>query len=440
MSELYNHDFESAVIGGLLIDPVLLCDIRSILSAEDFHDEPLSTVYAALCKFADDSIDADFMLVADQLEKTNPGVDWLVMLATIQRNTPSTANIETYAKRVAEYSTLRKLFRAGQEVCRLCHDGEMTVQEKISRAQSATLDLIKVRDKRGPRAAKETLSEWLDHLELCVERGGGITGLPSGFAELDELTCGFQPGELIVIGARPSHGKTVSALNIAQHNLNHGKTILIFSLEMQARELAGRMASNATSIFYNKIRSASLSDYDWQKITEYVARTRSLPLFVDDQAGLHINDIASRSRAIAAKQKIHAVVVDYLQLAKGDGETETIQIGRVSTGLKNLAKELDCPVIALSQLNREIEKRAEARPKPSDLRGSGQIEQDADVILFLQPHDELHTELIIGKARGSKKDSVWLEPRLEFMRFIPGQHFIAPIAEQRPFKRRSVDL
>lgn len=439
MSDLFNLDFEANVIGGLLIDPELFCDVSALITAESFHNEANARAYSGIQAMINANQAVDMFTLADALEKTSPTGSWLETLAVMSRNVASTANLQAYAAGVADYHTLRKLSRAGQEVCRLCHDGALTTQEKISRAQSATLDLIKVRDKRGPRAAKETLSEWLDHLELCVERGGGITGLPSGFAELDELTCGFQPGEYVVIGARPSHGKTVSALNMAQHNLNRGKTILIFSLEMQARELAGRMASNATSIFYNKIRSANLTDYDWQKITEYVANTRSLPLFVDDQAGLHINDIASRSRAIAAKQKIDAVFVDYLQLAKGDGETETIQIGRVSTGLKNLAKELDCPVIALSQLNREIEKRAEARPKPSDLRGSGQIEQDADVILFLQPHDELHTELIIGKARGSKKDSVWLEPRLEFMRFIPGQPFIQQ-QKEKTYARRSNDL
>lgn len=435
MSELFNHDFESSVIGGLLIDPALLCEVRGILGADDFHTTALATTYATLCKLVDEGVDGDFMVVADCLEKTNPGVEWLSMLATLQRNTPSTANIQTYAKHVAEYSTLRKLFRAGQEVCRLCHEGDLTTQEKISRAQAATLDLIKVRDRRGPKEAKESLSEWLAYLEMCVELGGGITGLPSGFGELDELTSGFHGGELVVVGARPSNGKTAFALNICRTALNLGKTVLVFSLEMQARELIGRMASNATGIFYGKIRGANLERYDWQKVTEYVAHARALPFFIDDQGGLHITDIAARSRAIAAKHKVDLVVVDYIQLAQGEGETETVKIGKVSTGLKNLAKELDCPVLALSQLNREIEKRPEARPRNSDLRGSGQIEQDADTIMFLQPHDELHTELIVSKNRAGKKDSVWLEPRLEFMRFIPGAPFIAPTVEPRKYKR-----
>lgn len=435
MHELYNLDFESSVIGSLLIDSTLYGEVSAMVTAESFYFENNGAALRGIGALIEDRQPVDAFTLSDLLEKTNPTGAWLETLAMMARNVHSTANVTAYAKGVAEYDTLRRLNRAGQEVCRLCHDGTLTTQEKISRAQAATVDLIKIRDKRGPKVAKESLSEWLTHLERCVELGGGVTGLPTGFAQLDELTSGFHGGELVVLAARPSNGKTAFALNICQAVLNISKTVLVFSLEMQARELIGRMASNATSIFYGKVRGANLNDYDWRKVTEYVTHARGLPFFIDDQGGLHIADIMARSRAIATKQKIDLVVVDYIQLAQAEGENETTRIGRVSTGLKNLAKELDCPVLALSQLNREIEKRPEATPRNSDLRGSGQIEQDADTIMFLQPRDELHTELILGKNRSGRKDSVWLEPRLEFMRFLPGSPFIAPPVEPKKYKR-----
>lgn len=439
MRELYNLEFEFSVIGSLLIDANLYGEVSTLVTAESFYLETNGTAFRGIAALIEDRQPVDAFTLSDLLEKTSPTGAWLENLATMARNVHSTANAMAYAKGVSEYDTLRRLNRAGQEVCRLCHDGSLTTQEKISRAQAATVDLIKIRDKRGPKVAKESIQDWLNHLERCVESGGGITGLPTGFAALDELTSGLHGGELVVLGARPSNGKTAFALNICQTALNQGKTVLVFSLEMQARELIGRMATNATGVFYSKVRSANLTDYDWQKITEYVAHTRALPFFIDDQAGLHIADIAARTRAIAVKQKIDLIVVDYIQLANAEGENETTRIGKVSTGLKNLAKEMDCPVLALSQLNREIEKRPDATPKPSDLRGSGQIEQDADTIMFLQPRDELHTELILGKNRSGRKDSVWLEPRLEFMRFLPGVPFIAPDPEPKKY-RRGMDL
>lgn len=436
---LHNEHLEAAVVGGLLIDHDLLADVRGLISAGDFRNEACALAFETMCKLADANQAIDFMVVADELEKVAPRGTWLMDLAQLQRNTPSTANLAAYTNGVAEYSTLRRLHDAGQEVCRTCFDPTLQTSEKIARAQQSVLDLMKLKGRKGPKSAKEALSEWYQHLEYCHESQGGLTGHSTGFAELDEMTHGLHGGELDIIAARPGQGKTVIALNIAATMLRAGLRVLFFSLEMQARELIGRLASNMTGTFYRNIQTADLDQEQWANLTTFVTHAREYGLYVDDDGDVTIADIRARARSQAAKTGVDLVVVDYLQLVNGAGENETIKVGSVSRGLKAMAKELDCPVIALAQLNRGIEQRTDARPRLSDLRQSGQIEQDADAVMFLHRHDDHHTELVVEKLRHGQPGSVWLHPQFHFMRFTPGQPFIAPAQEKR-FSKKGVGI
>lgn len=436
---LYNQTFEQAVIGGLLIDPELLADVRGLVASADFHDQGCQLVFETMCKLADQNQVIDFMVVADELEKVAPRGTWLMDLATLQRNTPSTANLAAYTNGVAEYATLRKLHDAGQEVCRTCFDPELQTSEKIARAQQSVLDLLNVKGRKGPKSAKEALSEWYQHLEYCHESQGGLTGISTGFADLDEMTHGLHGGELDILAARPGKGKTVIALNITAACLRAGLRVLFFSLEMQARELVGRLASNMTGTFYRSIQTADLDELQWSNLTNFVTSVRESGLFVDDDGDVSIADIRARARSQAAKTGVDLVIVDYLQLVNGTGENETIKVGSVSRGLKAMAKELNCPVIALSQLNRGIEQRTDSRPRLSDLRQSGQIEQDADAVMFLHRHDDHHTELIVEKLRHGQPGSVWLEPKFHFMRFVPGAPYVQP-APDKKFAKRGMEL
>lgn len=436
---LHNDDFETAVIGGVLIDPELLADVRGVISAGDFRNEACALAFETMCKLADVNQAIDFMVVADELEKVAPRGTWLMDLAQLQRNTPSTANLAAYTNGVAEYSTLRRLHDAGQEVCRTCFDPTLQTSEKIARAQQSVLDLMKLNGRKGPKSAKEALSEWYQHLEYCHESQGGLTGHPTGFSELDKMTHGLHGGELDIIAARPGQGKTVIALNIAATMLRAGHRVLFFSLEMQARELIGRLASNMTGTFYRNIQTADLDQEQWANLTNFVTHVRDSGLFVDDDGDATIADIRARARSQAAKTGVDLVIVDYLQLVNGTGENETIKVGNVSRGLKAMAKELDCPVIALAQLNRGIEQRTDSKPRLSDLRQSGQIEQDADAVMFLHRHDDQHTELVVEKLRHGHPGSVWLRPQFHFMRFTPGEPFVAPVVEKR-FAKKGVGI
>lgn len=436
---LHNDDFEQAVIGGLMIDPELLADTRGLISHTDFHSKAWALAFEIMCKLSDANQSVDLWVVADELEKVATRGTWLMDLATLQRNTPSTANLTAYANGVAEYATLRRLHEAGQGVCRTCFDPALQTSEKIARAQQSVLDLMKLKGRKGPKSAKEALSEWYQHLEYCHDSQGGLTGIATGFGDLDEMTHGLHGGELDIIAARPGQGKTVIALNITANLLRAKKRVLFFSLEMQARELIGRLASNMTGTFYRNIQTADLDQAQWSNLTAFVTSVRESGLFVDDDGDVTIADIRARARSQAAKTGVDLVVVDYLQLVNGSGENETIKVGNVSRGLKAMAKELDCPVIALAQLNRGIEQRTDSKPRLSDLRQSGQIEQDADSVMFLHRHDENHTELIVEKLRHGQPGSVWLQPNFHTMRFTPGDMFIGQ-AQEKKYAKKGVGI
>lgn len=442
MSELFNHDLELAVLGGLLTDPGQCADVAAVMAEESLHSLRARQAYATLQGMASETPAVDFLAVSDRLETIAPAGDWTVWLAEVMRNTPSAANVTHYAARVEEYATLRKLDAAGRTVCQSCHDPAMTVSEKIARAQQSVLDLIKAKTDRGLKAAKQSLRDWYDQLDRVFNSESGLTGLSTGFPDIDDATGGMHGGELLVFAGRPKQGKTILALNIAQAVLNQGKAVAVFSLEMPSFQLINRMASNAANIPFHLIKDPKkLEDFQWSRLNDYVAKTQGLPFFIDDGSDVTIADIRARCRAMAAKGPLDFVVVDYLQLVNASGETDALRIGSVSTGLKRMAKELNVPVLALAQMNRSIEIRTDARPKLSDLRGSGQIEQDADAIFFLHTVDEGKTELICEASRHSQKGSFWLDQYFGYMRFQPGSEYFPPAPEpKKQYRKQALDI
>lgn len=427
---LYNLELEAAVIGSILIDPYCLPDVMASLPTESFYSPENRSAYTVIAGLYQNGSEIDFLTVSDKLNEQHPGHDWLTMLATLARNVPSSANVLTYANAVRQYHYLRKVYFAGEEVCRSAlSDGDLS--ERIAAAQTAVGQVLNLEVGKGVVSTKEALKEWIEHLSTAHERSG--SGLSTGFAQLDDITLGFKPGELIILAARPGQGKTVFALQIAGHAVKAGHGVLFFSLEMQTRELISRLVSCQSGTMFRNIQTGDLDAEQWERITQCITAVQDKGLYIDDRGDQNIDELRAVARSEHNKHHIDLVVVDYLQLVNGDGESDVVRVGNVSKNLKAMAKELNCPVLALSQFSRSVEQRADGRPKLSDLRSSGQIEQDADVVMMLHKADDQTTELIIEKNRHGRTGSVWLTPRFEYMRFSPGQEPVR--IEEQPKKR-----
>ena len=425
--KLFSLELEQSVIGSILIDPDTLPDIRASVPPESFYSGLERVAYTTIAVMAENGSQIDFLTVSNELEKNHPGHDWLTYLATVAKNVPSTANAITYAVGIRQYHYLRRLYQAGQDVSQaVLIDGNLS--EKVAAAQKAVHRVLELEAGKGPQDTKTVLRQWLSHLET-VQANDGVSGLSTGFSELDDMTHGMKPGELHILAARPGQGKTILALQIGYQVASKSLAVLIFSLEMQARELISRLASCATGTYYRNIQTGDLDGLQWENISGFVEKASSMNLHIDDRPGLSIDEIRSVARAHRNKHGINLVIVDYLQLASGTGESDVVRVGSVSKGLKEMAKELDCPVLALSQFNRGVEQRSDGRPKLSDLRSSGQIEQDADVVAMLHRIDEHTTELIVEKNRHGRTGSVWLQPVFDRMRFSPGS---APVSIDEP--------
>lgn len=425
--KLFSPEFEQAVIGSLLLDADLWPDIRSRLSPEAFHGVLERGVYTTIATMVEKRLQIDFMTVADELDKTDPSHPWLVYLADLARSVPSTANALTYADGVRQYHYLRRIYMAGQDVCKSV-EADGLLGDKVAAAQRAVAGVLELESGKGPVDTKTVIKDWLAHLET-VSANDGVSGLSSGLVALDDLTHGMRPGELHILAARPGQGKTVLALQLGYQASSQGKSVLIFSLEMQARELMSRLVSCASHTFFRNLQTGDLDGEQWERISDCVAKLSKQRLYIDDRPGLTIDEIRSVARSHRNRVGVDLVIVDYLQLAAGDGESDVVRVGNVSKGLKMMAKELNCPVLALSQFNRGVEQRSDGRPKLSDLRSSGQIEQDADVVAMLHRVDDRCTELIVEKNRHGKTGSVWLEPKFEFMRFNAGSE---PVSLEEP--------
>ncbi|MEV8519893.1 replicative DNA helicase [Dyella marensis] len=435
----HSIEAEQAVLGGLMLSPDSLDKVADRLGERDFYRKDHRLIWRAITELANKGMPCDAVTLGDWFEANGlaelvGGATYLVELANA---TPSAANIGAYADIVREKSILRQLIDAGTETTEDGYRPEgRSVQEVLESAEQRVFKIAEsgARGKKDTVSMREAVKDAFRILSERYENRGQLTGISTGFTDLDELTSGLQPSDLIIVAARPSMGKTAFSVNIAEAAaLGAKKAVAIFSMEMSASQLAFRMISSIGRIHAQHLRNGDLAEEDWPRVTNAIALLSEAKIFIDDTPGLSPVELRSRSRRLHREHGgLGLIVIDYLQLMQvpGNKENRATEISEISRSLKGLAKELNCPVIALSQLNRSLEQRADKRPMMSDLRESGAIEQDADVIMFIYRDDYYNkespdkglAEIIIGKQRNGPTDTVkltFLGHYTKFMNYAP---------------------
>ncbi|MHB8365908.1 MAG: replicative DNA helicase [Acidithiobacillus sp.] len=430
----HSIEAEQSVIGALLIDPDTADQVTEAVTAEDFYERRHRQIFQAISAMlgagrAIDAVTVSEWLQDHELLANVGGMQYLLMLAN---ETPSAANVLAYAHIVRKHAILRDLIRVSREIADMAYHPEgRESQALLDEAESKVFQLAEGRQHGSEsfKRLKDAIPAIIDRIEAATMDKKGVTGLATGFADLDKETSGLHPGQLVIVAGRPSMGKTSFAMNIAEHvACNEGKTVAIFSMEMPTEEIVMRSLSSRGRVDQYRLRNGTLGNEDWPKVAHAIEELSDAQLFADDSAALSPADLRSRARRIKRDHGLDLIVVDYLQLmqAPGHGNNRVAEISEISRSLKALAKELSIPVIALSQLNRSLENRTEKRPQMSDLRESGAIEQDADLILFLY-RDEVYykdkeelkgiAEVIIGKQRNGPIGTVRMIFFGEYTRF-----------------------
>jgi len=424
---------ESSVLGGLLLDNDAWDRVADLLGDTDFYRYEHRIIYAAIGTLVSAGKPADVITVYEHLQSQAKAeeVGGLAYLNALAQYVPSAGNIRRYAEIVRERAILRKLVGASDEIATAAFNPQgRPVVEIVDEAERKIFNIGEQgsRLKQGFQAMDRLVVTLLDRVQEMADNPNDVTGVPTGFHDLDRLTAGLQAGDLIVLAARPSMGKTALAINIAEHvALNEGLPVAVFSMEMGASQLAVRIVGSIGRIDQGHLRTGRLNEEEWPRLIEAIEKLRSVSLHIDETAGLTTSELRASARRLARQcGQLGLIVVDYLQLMSGSGgsdENRATELGEISRGLKMLAKELKCPVIALSQLNRGVEQRQDKRPMMSDLRESGAIEQDADIIMFIY-RDEYYTkdackepgvaEIIIAKQRNGPTGVV----KLAFLRPI----------------------
>jgi len=418
---------ESSVLGGLLLDNAAWDRVNDLLGEGDFYRYEHRLIYAAIAALINGSRPADVITVFEQLQSQGKAEETggLAYLNSLAQYVPSAGNIRRYAEIVRERAILRKLVAASDEIATNAFNPQgRPVATILDESEQKIFNIGEEgsRMKRGFQTMDTLVVDLLDRVQEMADNPNDITGVPTGFYDLDRMTSGLQPGDMVVLAARPSMGKTAFAINIAEHvALNEGLPVAVFSMEMGAAQLAVRIVGSIGRIDQGHLRTGKLTDEEWPRLTEAIEKLRNISLHIDETAGLTASELRANARRLARQcGKLGLIVVDYLQLmsgSAGNDENRATELGEISRGLKMLAKELGCPVIALSQLNRSVETRPDKRPMMSDLRESGAIEQDADIIMFIY-RDEYYTkdackepgvaEIIIAKQRNGPTGTVKL--------------------------------
>ena len=411
----HSVDAEQSLLGGVMLDPRAWDQIADVVSAEDFYRADHRLLFAAIGELTDRNEPPDAVTVGEYLRRQDRLHDagGQAYLARLVGETPGTANIRTYAGIVRECAMLRQLIQVGGDIVASAYDtGGRPVAELVDRAEQQVFDIADRGQRTGTgfSPASAILPRSIDRLDILSNSKDGITGVATGFNDLDELTAGLQAGDLVVVAGRPSMGKTTLALNIAENAaIGHRLATGIFSMEMPEEQVASRMIGSVGRVDQSRLRTGKLTDEDWTRINSAVSMISGAPIFIDDAPALTPTEVRARSRRLKREHDLGLIVVDYLQLMQVSGSTENraTVISEISRSLKGLARELKVPVIALSQLNRSVEQRNDKRPVMSDLRESGAIEQDADVIVFIYREEVYDSEtqrkgiadIIIGKQR-----------------------------------------
>jgi len=431
---------EQAVLGCMLLDKESVSIALEVLKSEDFYREENKLIFSSMINLYSRSEPIDLITVKDELISIGKfevcgGIEYI---ADLSDKVPTTANVEQYIRIVEEKSILRNLIKTANELITLGYDQSMEVDDIIEKAEKNVFNLMKNRNQRGYTHIKDILVETFAELEKLYNQKEHITGIPTGFADLDYKTAGFHGSELILVAARPAMGKTAFALNIATNAaIKANVPVAIFSLEMSKEQLTSRILSSEAMIDSNKLKTGKLEEEDWIKLSEGLQPLSEAEMYIDDTPGISITEIRAKCRKLKLEKNIGLVVIDYLQLISGSGNKKNgsreQEISEISRSLKILAKELDVPVIALSQLSRAPEQRKDDhRPMLSDLRESGAIEQDADIVMFLYRDDYYNqdseqkniAEVIIAKHRGGSTGTVELLWLGSFTKFVNIQKYM----------------
>ncbi|MBD3619188.1 MAG: replicative DNA helicase [Chromatiales bacterium] len=436
----HSIEAEQAVLGGLMLENSAWDQIADRVGEEDFYRHDHRLIFRAIADLAERSSPFDVVTLSEWFQSRGEleTVGGLAYLGTLAKDTPSAANIRAYADIVRERAILRRMIEVGTAIADNGYNADgRDSKELLDDAERRVFEIAErgARAQQGFRSIKSLLKNTVEHIDSLFERDDPITGLPTGYNDFDEMTSGLQAGDLVIVAGRPSMGKTTFAMNIAEYAAIKRKTpVAIFSMEMPGEQLAMRMLSSMGRINQQRLRTGRLEEEDWPRLTSAVSMFTEVPLFIDDSPALSPTEIRARARRLMREHgELGLIVIDYLQLMQAGsraGENRATEISEISRGLKALAKELSVPVIALSQLNRSLEQRPNKRPVMSDLRESGAIEQDADVIVFIY-RDEVYNpespdkgtaEIIIGKQRNGPIGTVrltFLGQYTKFENFTP---------------------
>ena len=423
---------EQSVIGAMLMDREAIIAASEIVVADDFYQRQYGVMFEAMVELFNEGKPVDLVTLQDRLKEKDvpPEVCSLEFVRDIMETVPTSVNVRSYAEIVHEKAVMRRLIRINEEIANSCYAGKERLEDILADTEKQIFGLLQSRMSGDFVPIRQVALNVLDKIEQATRSKSTVTGVPTGFIDLDYRTSGLQPSDLILIAARPSMGKTAFVLNIADYiAVRRQKTCLIFSLEMSKEQLVNRMLAMESNVDSQKLRTGTLTDADWDAVVEGIATIGNSKLVIDDTPGISIMELRSKCRKIKLEHGLDIVMIDYLQLMTGSGKTSDNrqqEISEISRSLKALARELNAPVIALSQLSRACETRTDHRPMLSDLRESGAIEQDADVVMFLYRDNYYNkdtdtpnvAEVIIAKQRNGPIGTVNLGWRPELTRFV----------------------
>lgn len=427
----HSPEAEQSVIGSMIMSRDAIVEASEIITGADFYQQQYGIVFEAMIELHDEGKAVDLITLQERLKEKDlpPEISSMEFVRDLLSAVPTSANVKYYAEIVAEKSMLRKLIKTTEEITNACYLGKEKMQDILEVTEKKIFDLVQNRGSEEFVPIRQVVLNAIEKIEKASRSQGSVTGIPTGFIDLDYKMSGFQPSDLILVAARPSMGKTAFVLNIAQYMAFHNDvTAAIFSLEMSKEQLVNRLLALESKVDSQNIRTGNLEDEEWAKLIEGANIIGKSNLIIDDKPGISISELRSKCRKYKMEHNLGVIFIDYLQLMTGSGRSESRQqeISEISRSLKALARELNVPVVALSQLSRAVEQRPDHRPMLSDLRESGAIEQDADVVMFIYRDDYYHkdtekkdiAEIIIAKQRNGPigtVELVWLPRYTQFV-------------------------
>ena len=432
----HSIEAEQAVVGAMLMDRDAILTSSELISGDDFYQKAYGVIFDVIVEIFNEGKPVDLITLQTRLkEKDVPAeISSLEFVRDLVTAVPTSANVKYYAEIVAEKSMLRRLIKLNDEISNMCYLGKEPMEAVLELTEKKVFELVQKRNTGDFVPIKDVVLNTLEKIELASKTSGSVTGLPTGFLDLDYKMAGLHPSDLILVAARPAMGKTAFVLNIAQHvAFKENKSVAIFSLEMSKEQLVNRLFSLEAQVDSQSLRTGNLKDEDWEKLIESAGIIGKSKLIIDDTPGISISELRSKCRKFKLEQGLDLIIIDYLQLMTGrvGGRSESRQqeISEISRALKGLARELNVPVIALSQLSRAVEQRPDHRPMLSDLRESGAIEQDADIVMFIYRDDYYNkdtelknvAEIIIAKQRHGSIGTVnltWLPNYTKFANYL----------------------